>query len=92
MLHLCGASISLVEGKGGLMTAEQVKKAIRKAEGSGSHYPDGTLVCVENTSNLGGGACYSQDALDEIAAVAKENDALPTLMVLEYSTHPLQRV
>lgn len=70
---LCGASISLVEGKGGLMTADQVKKAIRKAEGSGSHYPDGTLVCVENTSNLGGGACYSQEALDEIAAVAKEN-------------------
>ncbi len=56
-----------------LLTAEQVKKAIRKAEGSGSHYPDGTLVCVENTSNLGGGACYSQEALDEIAAVAKEN-------------------
>ena len=70
---LCGASISLVEGKGGLMTAEQVQKAIRKAEGSGSHYPDGTLVCVENTSNLGGGACYTQDALDEIAAVAKAN-------------------
>lgn len=68
---LCGVSISLVEGAGGLMTAAQVKSAIRKAEGSGSHYPDGTLVCVENTSNLGGGACYSQDALDEIAAVAK---------------------
>lgn len=70
---LCGASISLVEGKGGLMTGEQVKKAIRKAEGSGSHYPDGTLVCVENTSNLGGGSCYEQKTLDEIAAVAKEN-------------------
>ena len=70
---LCGVSISLVEGAGGLMTAAQVKSAIRKAEGSGSHYPDGTLVCVENTSNLGGGACYSQDALDEIAAVAKAN-------------------
>jgi threonine aldolase len=70
---LCGASISLVEGKGGIMTAEQVKQAIRKADGSGSHYPDGTLVCVENTSNLGGGACYSQEALDEIAAVAKAN-------------------
>ena len=70
---LCGVSISLVEGAGGLMTANQVKSAIRKAEGSGSHYPDGTLVCVENTSNLGGGACYSQDALDEIAAVAKAN-------------------
>ena len=70
---LCGVSISLVEGAGGLMTAAQVKSAIRKAEGSGSHYPDGTLVCVENTSNLVGGACYSQDALDEIAAVAKAN-------------------
>ena len=71
---LCGVSISLVEGEGGLMTAAQVKSAIRKAEGSGSHYPDGKLVCVENTSNLGGGACYTQEAMDEIAAVAKEND------------------
>ncbi|MEL0100268.1 MAG: GntG family PLP-dependent aldolase [Euryarchaeota archaeon] len=71
---LCGASISLVEGKGGIMTATQVQSAIRKAEGSGSHYPDCTLICVENTSNLGGGACYTQEALDEIAAVAKAND------------------
>jgi threonine aldolase len=70
---LCGASIALVEGDGGIMTADQVKSAIRKAEGSGSHYPDCTLVCVENTSNLGGGACYTQEALDEIAAVAKQN-------------------
>ena len=70
---LCGASIALVEGEGGIMTADQVKSAIRKAEGSGSHYPDCTLVCVENTSNLGGGACYTQEALDEIAAVAKQN-------------------
>ena len=70
---LCGASIALVEGEGGIMTADQVKSAIRKADGSGSHYPDCTLVCVENTSNLGGGACYTQEALDEIAAVAKQN-------------------
>ena len=55
------------------MTADQVNSAIRKADGSGSHYPDCTLVCVENTSNLGGGACYTQEALDEIAAVAKQN-------------------
>jgi threonine aldolase len=31
------------------------------------------LVCVENTANLGGGACYSQTALDAIAAVAHDN-------------------
>ena len=44
---------------------------MRKAEGSGSHYPNGSLVCVENTSNLGGGSCYDQDTLDAIAVVAK---------------------
>ena len=71
---LCGASIALVDGEGGLMRPEQVRKAVRKAEGSGSHYPNGSLVCVENTSNLGGGACYDQNTLDAIATVAKELD------------------
>ena len=69
---LCGASIALVEGDKGLMTADQVASAIRKADGSGSHYPNGSLVCVENTANLGGGTCYDQSTLDAIAAVAKE--------------------
>ena len=68
---LCGASVALVEGKSGLMTPEQVQNAVRKAEGSGSHYPNGSLVCVENTSNLGGGSCYDQETLDAIAVVAK---------------------
>ena len=68
---LCGASVALVEGKSGLMTPEQVQNAVRKAEGSGGHYPNGSLVCVENTSNLGGGSCYDLDTLDAIANVAK---------------------
>jgi threonine aldolase len=53
------------------MTPEQVQNAVRKAEGSGGHYPNGSLVCVENTSNLGGGSCYDLDTLDAIANVAK---------------------
>ncbi len=69
---LCGASIALVEGEKSLMTPSQVRGAIRKAAGSGSHYPNGSLVCVENTSNLGGGSCYSLETLDEIAAVARD--------------------
>jgi threonine aldolase len=69
---LCGASIALVNGEKGLMTAEQVRQAVRKADGSGSHYPNGSLVCVENTSNLGGGSCYELTALDEIALTAKQ--------------------
>ena len=71
---LCGASIALVDVHGGLMRAEDVQLAIRKQAGSLSHFPDGTLVCVENTSNRGGGACYQQDTLDDIAAVAKANN------------------
>lgn len=71
---LCGASIALVEVHGGLMRAADVEQAIRKQAGSLSHYPDGSLVCVENTSNRGGGACYTQETLDEIASVAKAND------------------
>jgi threonine aldolase len=70
---LCGASVALVDVHGGLMRPEDVQGAIRKQAGSLSHYPDGTLVCVENTSNRGGGACYPQSTLDEIAAVAKAN-------------------
>ena len=50
-----------------------VKNAIRKTAGSQGHYPNGSLVCVENTSNRGGGTCYSQDTLDEIAKIANEN-------------------
>jgi threonine aldolase len=68
---LCGASVALVDGEKGLMTAEQVRSAVRKADGSGSHYPNASLVCVENTSNLGGGTCYDLDMLDDIAAAAK---------------------
>ncbi len=71
---LSGCSVALVNGKNGLMTPEQVSSSIRKAEGSLSHYPNGSLVCVENTAQGGGGTVYSQDTLDEICKVAREKD------------------
>jgi len=71
---LSGCSVALVDGKNGLMTPEQVSRSIRKAEGSLSHYPNGSLVCVENTAQGGGGTVYSQDTLDEICKVAREKD------------------
>lgn len=70
---LCGCSIALVDGERGIMSPDNVRKAIRKTAGSQGHYPNGSLVCVENTSNRGGGTCYSQETLDEIAKIAKEN-------------------
>lgn len=70
---LSGVSVALIDGHKGQLTPEAVVKAIRKAEGSLGHYPDGTLVCVENTANRGGGTCYDQEALDAIAAAAREH-------------------
>ncbi len=70
---LSGCSVALVPGKSGIMEPEDVEKAIRKQEGSLGHYPNGTLVCVENTSNRGGGTCYPQETLDQIAKIAHDN-------------------
>ena len=71
---LSGCSVALVDGKNGLMTSEQVSSSIRKAEGSLSHYPNGSLVCVENTAQGGGGSVYSQEAIDDICKIAREKD------------------
>ena len=71
---LSGCSVALVDGENGIMTSEQVSSSIRKAEGSLSHYPNGSLVCVENTAQGGGGTVYSQETLDEICKAAREKD------------------
>ena len=71
---LSGVSVALIDGDKGQLTPEQVSASIRKSEGSLGHYPNGSLVCVENTSNRGGGTCYPQETLDAIAKIAHEND------------------
>jgi len=70
---LSGVSVALVPGKMGIMEPTDVAKAIRKGDGSLGHFPNGSMVCVENTSNRGGGTCYPLKTMDEIAEVAKEN-------------------
>jgi len=71
---LAGCSISLVDGQWGQMSPGAVQNAIRKSAGSDSHYPDCTLVCVENTANVGGGSIYEQENMDSICEVAHRND------------------
>ena len=70
---MSGVSVALVDGNKGQLTPELLSKAIRKSEGSLGHYPDGTLVCVENTANRGGGTCYTQENLDAVAKTAHEH-------------------
>ena len=59
---LSGCSVALVPGESGIMNAQSVESKIRKAIDGKGHYPNGRLVCLENTSNRGGGTCYRQDA------------------------------
>ncbi|UOQ71720.1 threonine aldolase family protein [Hymenobacter cellulosilyticus] len=64
-----GASVALLPGDRGRVTAAQVEAAIRPA--NNVHYPTSNLICLENTSNRGGGSCYSMEAIASIAEVAQ---------------------
>lgn len=67
-----GVSCKLVDGERGMMTALQVKKAINPPDFY--HSPLTSLVCIENTTNKGGGACWDLNDLIEIKKVCTENN------------------
>ncbi len=62
-----GVSCNLIDGDRGMITAEQVEAAINNPDFY--HSPLTSLVCVENTTNKGGGACYDIEELKRIKAV-----------------------
>ena len=61
------ASCKLVDGDRGMITAQQVEDAINPPDFY--HSPRTRLVCVENTTNKGGGACYDFEELLRIREV-----------------------
>lgn len=65
-----GASVSLLEGDRGRITAAQVRKAIKPDD---IHAPISKLVSVENTMNKGGGSIYDYDELIQIKQVVDEH-------------------
>ena len=67
-----GVSCCLLEGHRGMITAEQVASAINNPEFY--HSPLTSLVCVENTTNKGGGACYNFEEFKRIKKVCVENN------------------
>ena len=66
-----GVSCKLVDGDRGMMTAAQVRDAINPPDFY--HSPLTSLVCVENTTNKGGGACWDFEELRKIKEVCEEN-------------------
>lgn len=67
-----GCSLNLVDGNRGMITADQVRKAINDPEFF--HAPLTSLVSIENTTNKGGGACYDIETLKEIKQVCVQNN------------------
>lgn len=65
-----GCSVKLLSGDRGRINAEQVRQAIQPDD---VHRARTSLVCVENTSNRGGGSCYEWEALEKIKQVWAEH-------------------
>ncbi|MGB3008183.1 MAG: GntG family PLP-dependent aldolase [Chitinophagaceae bacterium] len=64
-----GASVKLLVGDRGRVTANQVLSAIQPDD---PHRPHTSLVCLENTSNRGGGSCYDFSEIKKIQSVCQE--------------------
>ena len=62
-----GVSCKLIDGDRGMITAQQVEEAINPPDFY--HSPLTSLVCLENTTNKGGGACYDFDTFKKIKKV-----------------------
>ena len=65
------ASVKLLTGDRGRITAEQVKASINPDD---NHKAKTSLVCLENTSNRGGGSCYNFEDIKKIKTVCSENN------------------
>ena len=64
-----GASVKLLAGDRGRITAAQVSAAIQPDDPHRAHT---SLVSLENTSNRGGGSCYDFDEIKKIGSLCKE--------------------
>ena len=67
-----GVSCKLIDGDRGMFTAEQLKVA--SAGRADIHVPYSRLVCVENTTNKGGGACWDFEELKKIRQVCLDQN------------------
>ncbi len=67
-----GISARLIEGKSGMITAEDVANNFNNPEDI--HFPLTKLVSLENTSNRGGGLCYDLEEIRKIKQVCIEKN------------------
>ncbi|MGV6828560.1 MAG: threonine aldolase family protein [Flavobacteriales bacterium] len=66
-----GVSCKLIQGERGMIKAKEVEECINPFDFY--HSPKTKLVCLENTTNKGGGACYDFDEIKKIKKVCEDN-------------------
>ncbi len=67
-----GVTCNLLDGDRGMITAAAIEEAISPI--SNYHTPNTTLVCLENTTNKGGGACYDFNEIKKVRKVCDDYD------------------
>lgn len=66
-----GVTCKLIDGNRGMFTSNQIEKmAAVKPQ---IYLPYTKMVCVENTTNKGGGACWNFSELEKIQKITKKN-------------------
>jgi len=69
-----GVSSLLIDGERGMFTAKQLEGFVNDPENI--HTPITTLVCIENTTNKGGGACWNFEELKKIKQFCDANNLI----------------
>lgn len=67
-----GVTCNLIDGHRGMFTADQLKVAV--AGRADIHVPYSRLVCIENTTNKGGGACWDFEELKKIEKICRDHN------------------
>jgi threonine aldolase len=65
---ISGCSFAFLQGDRGMFEAADVEGAIRPAD---HHFPESTLLVVENTQNTGGGAVWPLAKIEAVTATAR---------------------
>ncbi|MDL4841144.1 low-specificity L-threonine aldolase [Aquibacillus rhizosphaerae] len=68
---LAGVQSNPIQGTRGAMNPKDVETTIRKDD---IHFPDTTLICLENTHNKAGGAIVPLENMREIYSIANRNN------------------
>lgn len=68
---ISGVSVRRIAGRGGMLTLADVESVLRPMDDV--HIPRQTLLCLENTTNMGGGRVWPVEQFREVARFARSN-------------------